>query len=68
MTGAAALWATSPAKKRISANPFGDVVISVPRKVQTREEGKALSPSEQQVILQAALAIADTTSVFNLDP
>jgi hypothetical protein len=44
------------------------VVISVPRKVQTREEGKALSPSEQQVILQAALAIADTTSVFNLDP
>jgi hypothetical protein len=51
-------------KKRISVNPFGDVTVAVPREVRTREEGKALSPSEQRVILQAALAITDTKSPF----
>jgi integrase len=51
-------------QKLITANPFADVPIQVPRRVRTREDGKAFSPSEQQVILKAALAITDTTSPF----
>jgi hypothetical protein len=47
-------------QKLITANPFADVSIDVPRKAQTREDGKAFSEAEQQTILKAALAIKDT--------
>jgi hypothetical protein len=48
-------WALT--EKLITANPFAAVTIRAPRKVYKREEGKALSAEEQQVILKAALAI-----------
>jgi integrase len=51
-------------QKLITANPFADVSIQVPRKVRSREDGKAFSVSEQQVILKAALAITDTKRTF----
>ncbi len=56
------VFAWALAQKLITTNPFVDVPIQVPRKVINREDGKAFSPSEQQVILKAALAITDTKS------
>jgi hypothetical protein len=43
-------------EKHITANPFADVSIRVPKKAVNREDGKAFSDTEQQVILKAALA------------
>jgi integrase len=47
------------AQKRLKGNPFAEVVVDVPRKEQTREDGKAFSEAEQQTILKAALAVKD---------
>jgi integrase len=49
-------------QKLVASNPFADVLIDVPRKAQTREDGKAFSEAEQQTILKAALAIKDTST------
>jgi integrase len=49
-------------EKLVSSNPFADVPMRVPKKVINREDGKAFSHKEQQVILKAALAIKDTKS------
>jgi integrase len=64
VTAARTVLAWALKQKLIAANPFADVSIQVPRKVHNREDGKAFSASEQQVILNAALAITDTTSAF----
>jgi integrase len=42
--------------KRISQNPFAEVKVDVPRKVQTREDGKAFTDTEARTILRASLA------------
>jgi predicted RNase H-like nuclease len=47
-------------QKLLKNNPLADVVIDVPRKAQTREDGKAFSEAEQQKILKAALGVMDT--------
>jgi integrase len=49
-------------EKLFSTNPFADLSMRVPKKVINREDGKAFSDKEQQVILKAALAIKDTKS------
>jgi integrase len=41
--------------KRIRLNPFADVRVDVPRKVQTREGGKAFKDEEVRTILNASL-------------
>jgi integrase len=41
--------------KRIRQNPFAEVKVDVPRKVQTREEGKAFTDKEAHSILKASL-------------
>lgn len=47
-------------QKLIAANPLADVSVDVPRRAQTREDGKGFSEQEQQTILKAGLAIKDT--------
>jgi len=42
--------------KRISKNPFAEVKVDVPRKIQRRETGPAFSPHEMRTILKATLA------------
>lgn len=42
--------------KRIRLNPFGQIRVDVPRKVQTREEGRSFSKTEVATILKASLA------------
>jgi integrase len=54
-------WALS--NKHIATNPFAEVSVDRPRKVQTRET-KEFTAAEQNVILKAALAIADTRRPF----
>jgi integrase len=44
--------------KRIHRNPFAEVKVDVPRKVVTREEGKAFTDKEVRTILKASLAYA----------
>jgi hypothetical protein len=41
--------------KRIRQNPFAEIKVDVPRKVQTREDGKAFTDSEARTILKASL-------------
>ena len=41
--------------KRIRQNPFAEVRVDVPRKVQTREGGKAFTDDEVRTILNASL-------------
>ncbi|WP_440637285.1 hypothetical protein ACSHT2_25610 [Bradyrhizobium sp. PUT101] len=41
--------------KRIRANPFKEVKVDVPRKVQTREEGRSFTAAEAVTILNASL-------------
>ncbi|MET3906251.1 hypothetical protein ABID59_000572 [Bradyrhizobium sp. S3.3.6] len=43
--------------KRIGQNPFKEVRVDVPRKVQTREEGRSFTDVEASTILLASLAI-----------
>jgi integrase len=64
VTAAKTVFAWALAEKYISANAFADVSIRVPKKVINREDGKAFSDAEQQIILKAALAIKDTKSPF----
>ena len=42
--------------KRISRNPFKEVAVDVPRKMQTREEGRSFTAAEAATILKASLA------------
>jgi integrase len=64
VTAAKTVFAWALAEKHIAANPFADVSIHVPKKVINREDGKAFSDKEQQIILKAALAIKDTKRPF----
>jgi integrase len=41
--------------KRIHQNPFAEIKVDVPRKVQTREDGKAFTEEEVRTILSASL-------------
>jgi hypothetical protein len=41
--------------KRIRQNPFADVKVDVPRKVQTREHGGSFTDKEIRIILRASL-------------
>ncbi len=63
-TAAKTVFAWALTEKHIAANPFAQVSIRVPKKVINREDGKAFSDKEQQVILKAALAIKDTKRRF----
>jgi len=42
--------------KRVRQNPFAEIKVDVPKKVRTRETGKAFTPEEARIILKAALA------------
>jgi ligand-binding SRPBCC domain-containing protein len=42
--------------KKIRQNPFVDVRVDVPRKAQTREEGRSFTDGEAITILRASLA------------
>jgi integrase len=42
-------------QKRIRQNPFAEIKVDVPRKVQTREDGKAFTDEEVRTILNASL-------------
>jgi integrase len=44
-------------RKKVTANPFSDVVVSVPKKVTTREAGRGFSDTEAKTILSAALQV-----------
>ena len=44
-------------RKKVTANPFSDVMVSVPKKVTTREAGRAFSDGEAKTILSAALQV-----------
>lgn len=44
--------------KRIAQNPFKEVRVDVPRRVQTREEGRSFTDAEASTILKASLAVA----------
>jgi integrase len=44
-------------RKKVTANPFSDVVVSVPKKMTTRETGRAFSDTEAKTILSAALQV-----------
>jgi integrase len=43
-------------QKHVHKNPFADIKVGVPKKVRTRETGKAFTPEEAQTILKASLA------------
>ncbi len=45
-------------QKRIRQNPFAEIKVDVPRKVQTREDGKAFTDKEVRTILKASLKYA----------
>jgi integrase len=42
--------------KRIRHNPFAEIKVDVPRKIQTREDGKAFTDEEARTILRASTA------------
>lgn len=42
--------------KRVRQNPFKEVKVDVPRKVQTREDGRSFTSAEASIILKASLA------------
>jgi integrase len=42
-------------QKRVRQNPFAEIKVDVPRKVQTREDGKAFTDEEVRTILNASL-------------
>jgi integrase len=48
--------------KRIRQNPFKEVRVDVPRKVQTREEGRSFTATEAITILKASLAYEKPTT------
>ncbi|MBR0969603.1 tyrosine-type recombinase/integrase [Bradyrhizobium japonicum] len=48
--------------KRVRTNPFKEVKVDVPRKVQTREEGRSFTAAEVTTILKASLAYEKATT------
>ena len=48
--------------KRIRQNPFAEIKVDVPRKVQTREDGKAFNDEEVRTILNASLKYDQPTT------
>jgi site-specific recombinase XerD len=48
--------------KRIHQNPFKEVKVDVPRKAQTREDGRSFTVSEASTILKASLAYEKPTN------
>jgi integrase len=48
--------------KRIRQNPFAEIKVDVPRKVQTREDGKAFTDEEVRIILNASLKYAQPST------
>jgi integrase len=42
--------------KRVRQNPFKEVKVDVPRKMQTREDGRSFTTAEASIILKASLA------------
>jgi integrase len=53
-------WAVG--QRLLPRNPFEDIKITVPKKVRTREDGRAFSPEEMKIILRAASAITQPES------
>jgi integrase len=49
-------------QKRIRQNPFAEIKVDVPRKVQTREDGKAFTDDELRIILNASLQYSKPTT------
>src|SRR5262249_6585705 len=43
-------------QKHVRTNPFAKIKVDVPRKVRTRETGKAVTPEEARTILKESLA------------
>jgi integrase len=48
--------------KRIRENPFKEVKVDVPRKIQTREDGRSFTAAEASTILKASLAYEKPTT------
>ncbi len=48
--------------KRIRQNPFKEVKVDVPRKMQTREDGRSFTAAEASTILKASLAYEKPTT------
>jgi hypothetical protein len=48
--------------KRVRQNPFKEVKVDVPRKVQTREDGRSFTADEASTILRASLAYEKPTT------
>ena len=48
--------------KRIRRNPFKEVKVDVPRKMQTREDGRSFTAAEASTILKASLAYEKPTT------
>jgi integrase len=48
--------------KRIRENPFKEVKVDVPRKTQTREDGRSFTAAEASTILKASLAYETPTT------
>jgi integrase len=48
--------------KRIRQNPFKEVKVDVPRKMQTREDGRSFTAAEASTILKASLAYNKPTT------
>jgi integrase len=64
VTAANTVLAWAQTQQLITQNPFNKVSIRVPRQALNREDGKAFSDAEQQIILKAALAIKDAKRPF----
>jgi integrase len=54
-------------KRLVEVNPFQDCVVEVPRRIETREEGRALTDKEVQTILRAALQVPTGTKTPDWD-
>ncbi|MCA1535037.1 tyrosine-type recombinase/integrase [Bradyrhizobium sp. NBAIM03] len=48
--------------KRIRQNPFKEVKVDVPRRVQTREDGRSFTAAEASIILKASLSYEKPTT------
>jgi integrase len=50
-------------KKKLAANPFADVVVTVPRKIVSRETSRSLTMDEATIILRAAFQVTKLPAV-----
>jgi integrase len=57
-----AVWKWATRKRLVSSNPFVGVVVEVPRRVETRETGRAFSDAEIRTILSASAALGSPTA------